>query len=61
MSKPCNIQLVSNGDGQVVVIIDGRPLERIFDCEYSLTNDLHTLLEKHLVKYESQTDETLPF
>lgn len=50
-NKPVNIQLVSDGDGLVIVIVNGKPNEMTYYCEYHLNNALEKLLEKYLVKY----------
>ena len=60
MSKSVSIQLISNGEGQVLVFINGQPYNGVYFCENNLHNGLKNLLEKHLVKYKTE-EEKLPF
>lgn len=63
MSKSVSIQLISNGEGQVLVFINGQPHNGVYFCGNSLSLELEQLLEKHLVKYLSSQSvkEELPF
>lgn len=60
MSKLVSIQLISNGEGEVLVFINGQPYNGVYFCENSLSTELEQLLEKHLVKYKTE-EEKLPF
>lgn len=63
MSKSVSIQLISNGEGEVLVFINGQPYNGVYFCENDLHDGLKRLLEKYLVKYQSSevTKEDLPF
>lgn len=62
MNKLVNIQITCDGNGRVVVFINGQPAG-LYLCEYSLDTQLEQLLEKYLVKYQSSefAEEKLPF
>lgn len=61
MNEPVSIQLVGDGEGNVLVFINGKPYSSGYLCEYDLHDGLKELLKSELVKYQSNNKEELPF
>ena len=57
MQKPRNIQLVTDGDGTVILIVDGKPEDTYFYEYGSLPTELEAKLCKYLPRYEPEEDE----
>ena len=49
-AMPTKIELIADGDGGVMVFIDGAFSES-FNCEYGIPERLEKLLCKHITKY----------
>jgi hypothetical protein len=47
---PTKIELIADGNGGVIVFVNGRPESQFF-CEYDIPRELLELLQKVLTKY----------
>ena len=59
MNEPCQILLVSDGKGTVILFKDGKPCMSTFDCKDRIDPHLELWLEKNLVC--KPEEEKLPF
>jgi hypothetical protein len=56
VDKVCKIELIGDGDGSILVFVDGVPFQKTFYAEFSIPDSLEALLKWHLCKYKPEED-----